>query len=497
MAETEQNRRDFLKLAGGACAAAALPSYVKDSAALPPSATDLPTASLWTVSELVRTKKVSPKELTAACLARIQRLNPILNAFITVTAEQAMTDAQLAEAEIMKGRWRGPLHGIPVGLKDLFDTAGVRTTAASAFFADRVPTGDAEVVRRLKAAGAVIVGKQNMHEFAFGATSAASHFGAVHNPWNRDYVAGGSSGGSAAAVAASLCYGALGSDTGGSIRQPASFCGVVGLKPSYGRVSTRGAIPLSWSLDHVGPLTRTVLDAAVLLQAIAGYDAQEATSVDRPVPVFTAAVKRGATSLRVGVPREFFFTALHPEVETALEQALAVLSRLTAGVQDVVIPVSPNVNTTVMPAEAFAFHAARVREAPQMFQPAVLGRLRQGEGIDTPTYIERRRELDRLRQAAPGLFAHVDLLVTPTVPVLPVLIANARDDEVSVALYARNTRPFNSYGLPAVSVPCGFTKNGFPIGLQIVGPPWGEESVLRLAHVYEQATDWQTRHPLL
>jgi aspartyl-tRNA(Asn)/glutamyl-tRNA(Gln) amidotransferase subunit A len=497
MVNTEPTRRDFLKLAGGACATATLPLHVEGSVPLPPTPTALPAASLWEASELVRTKRVSPKELTAACLARIQRLNPVLNAFITVTAEEAMADAQQAEAEIMKGRWRGPVHGIPIGLKDLFDTAGVRTTAASAFFADRVPTGDAEVVRRLKAAGAVIVGKQNLHEFAFGATSAVSHFGAVHNPWNPDYVAGGSSGGSAAAVAASLCYGALGSDTGGSIRQPASFCSVVGLKPSYGRVSTRGVIPLSWSLDHVGPLARSVLDAAVLLQVIAGYDAQEATSVDRPVPRFAAAVKRGAASLRVGVPRDFFFTALHPDVATAVGQALAVLSRLTAGVQDIAIQVSPNVNTTVMPAEAFAFHAARLREAPQRFQPAVLGRLRQGEAIDAPTYIERRRELDRMRQAAPGLFARVDLLVTPTVPVLPVPIAEARDDEVSVALYPRNTRPFNTYGLPAVSVPCGFASNGFPIGLQIVGPPWGEESVLRLAHAYEQATDWKTRHPLL
>jgi aspartyl-tRNA(Asn)/glutamyl-tRNA(Gln) amidotransferase subunit A len=470
-----------------------MPLSVEDSSPVPSAPTDLPAASLWEASELVRTKKVSPKELTSACLARIERLNPILNAFITVTAEQALEDAGRAEAEIMEGRGRGPLHGIPVGLKDLFDTAGVRTTGGSALFADRVPTEDAEVVRRLKAAGAVIVGKQNLHEFGLGATSAASHFGAVHNPWNRDYVAGGSSGGSAAAVAGLLCYGSLGTDTGGSVRIPASFCNIVGLKPTYGRVSTRGAIPLSWSLDHVGPMTRTVLDAAMLLEAIAGYDAREATSIDRPVPAYAAAVKSGASSLRVGVPREYFFTTLQPDVETAVGEALAVLSKLTARVQEVVVPVSPDVNTTVMLAEGFAFHAARVRDGAQLFQPAVLGRLRVGESVDSTAYIERRRELDQMRRAAPGLFATVDVLVTPTVPQLPVPIAETRDDDAGTAVFARNTRPFNAYGLPAVSVPCGFAKNGLPIGLQIVGPPWGEASILRLAHAYEEATDWQTR----
>jgi aspartyl-tRNA(Asn)/glutamyl-tRNA(Gln) amidotransferase subunit A len=474
-----------------------MPLSGEQSTPVPSAPTDLPAASLWEVSELLRIKKVSPKELTAACLARIERLNPQLNAFITVRTEQAMEEAGRAEAEIMEGRWRGPLHGIPLGLKDLFDTAGVRTTGGSALFADRVPTEDAEVVRRLKAAGAVIVGKQNLHELGLGATSAASHFGSVHNPWNRDYVAGGSSGGSAAAVAGSLCYGSLGTDTGGSVRIPASFCNIVGLKPTYGRVSTRGANPLSWSLDHVGPMTRTVLDAAMLLEAIAGYDARETTSVDRPVPAYAAAVNRGASSLRVGVPREYFFAALDPDVETGVGEALAVLSKLTAGVQEVAIPVSPVVNATVMLAEGFAIHAARVRESPQLFQPPVLGRLRGGAAIETTTYIERRRELDEMRRAAPGLFANVDVLVTPTVPLLPVRIAEARDDDAGTALFARNTRPFNAYGLPAVSVPCGFARNGLPIGLQIIGPPWGEESILRLAHAYEQATDWQTRRPTL
>jgi aspartyl-tRNA(Asn)/glutamyl-tRNA(Gln) amidotransferase subunit A len=496
MQNTDYGRRTFLRIAGGTCAAAAIPSSIDATPPLVPPI-DLATATLWEASELVRTKKVSPKELTGACLARIQRLNPSLNAFITVTADQATADAQRAEAEIMKGRWRGPLHGIPIGLKDLFDTEGVRTTGGSAQFANRVPFEDAEVVRRLKASGAIIVGKQNLHEFGLGATSASSHFGAVHNPWNRDYVAGGSSGGSGAAVAASLCYGALGTDTGGSIRIPASFCGIVGLKPAYGRVSTRGVIPLSWSLDHVGPLARTVLDAAILVQAIAGYDAQETTSVDRPVPTWVAAVKRSPASLRVGVPREYFFTGLHTDVQTAVDQGIQIVSKLTAGVQEVAVPVSPEMHLAVMLAEGYAFHAARVRETPQLFQPPVLGRLRGGEAVDTATYITRRRELDQMRRTAAGLFGHVDLLVTPTVPLLPIPIAEAQDDETGTALYARNARPFNASGLPAVSVPCGFAKNGLPIGLQIVGPPWGEEAVLRLAYAFEQTTVVGKRRPIM
>jgi aspartyl-tRNA(Asn)/glutamyl-tRNA(Gln) amidotransferase subunit A len=493
----DHNRRDFLTLTGGTFAAAALPLQIESSPLGQTRPADLTNVSLWEASELVRRKKISPRELTTACLSQIERLNPTLNAFITVMSEQALADATVAEAEIVKGRWHGRLHGIPIGLKDLFDTAGVRTTAASAFFAGRIPSEDAEAVRRLRAAGAVVVGKHNMHEFAFGASSVLSHFGAVHNPWHRDYVAGGSSGGSAAAVAAGLCFGALGSDTGGSIRIPAAHCGIVGLKPTYGRVSARGVIPLSWSLDHVGPMTRTVQDAAVLLQAVAGYDAREMTSVDMPVPDYVGALKRGAASLRVGVAREYFFAALHADVEPVVTEALSVLSRLTAGLQDVVIPVSPEVNATVMPAEAHAFHAVRVAQHPAMFQPAVLGRLKQGAAVSAVEYIRRRRELEQARHAASRLFEQVDLLVAPTLPVLPVLIADAKDDEESVALFSHNTRPFNTYGLPALTVPCGFAKNGLPIGLQIVGPPWGEAAVLRLAHAYERATEWHTRRPAL
>ncbi len=236
--------------------------------------------SISEAAELLRQKKISPVDLATACLDRIERLNPVLNAFITVIHESALAQARVAEDEIQHGKWRGPLHGIPIGLKDLIDTAGVRTTCGSALFADRVPTEDADVVQRLKRAGAVLLGKQNLQEFAYGGTSASSHFGAVHNPWNPKHIAGGSSGGSAAAVATGMCFGAIGSDTGGSIREPAAFCGVVGLKPTYGRVSTRGVFPLSWSLDHIGPICRNVRDAALMLEVIAGYDALDATCVD-------------------------------------------------------------------------------------------------------------------------------------------------------------------------------------------------------------------------
>jgi aspartyl-tRNA(Asn)/glutamyl-tRNA(Gln) amidotransferase subunit A len=284
----------------------------------------------WTLleaSQQIRAKKISPVELTRACLDRIALLNPQLNAFITVMAEQALEQARALEAELHTGKWRGPLHGIPIGLKDLFDTAGVKTTCASAVFADRIPAEDAEVVLRLKRAGALVVGKQNMHEFAYGSTSVPSHFGAVHNPWNAARIAGGSSGGSAASVAAGLCFGALGSDTGGSIRQPAAYCGITGLKPTYGRVSTRGVVPLSWSLDHAGPLGRTAADAALLLDAIAGYDPGEPNSSDYPMERYSTAIRAKTGALKIGVVRHPFFEQLDPEIEAAVNKAIETIGK--------------------------------------------------------------------------------------------------------------------------------------------------------------------------
>ncbi len=459
---------------------------------------DLTLLSLQEAAERVRNKAVSPVELTQACLKKIEVQNPVLNAFITVTPEAALAQAREAERDIRAGKWRGPLHGIPIALKDLIDTAGVRTTAGSGVFADRVPNEDSEVTRRLKAAGAVLLGKLTTHEFAFGVTSVFSHFGAVRNPWDTARIAGGSSGGSGSAVAAGQCYGALGTDTGGSIRQPAAFCGIVGLMPTFGRVSTRGVIPLSPTLDHVGPMTRTVADAALMLQALAGYDEADLPSADVPVPDFAAALWMESSSLRLGVPRSFFYEGLDPEIDRAVNEALMVLARLTAGVREVELPSRPDVSVyrAITTAEAYAYHRSYMAAKSELYQPPVLQRIRTGADVSTSDYIEARRRVDRVRRDVRAVFATVDLLVTPTTDVLPDTIEEVRGGKPVVAP-VRTTYPFNLYGLPTISVPCGFTRTGLPIGLQISGPPWGEVTVLRLAQAYERATPWHDRHPAL
>jgi aspartyl-tRNA(Asn)/glutamyl-tRNA(Gln) amidotransferase subunit A len=449
------------------------------------------------LSGLLREKRISPVELARNCLARIQKLNPRLNAFITVTAECALREAGEAESEIAEGRWRGPLHGIPLALKDLIDTAGVRTTAASALFKDRIPTQDAEVVRRLKAAGAVMLGKQNLHEFAYGGSSIVSYYGEVHNPWNLEHIAGGSSGGSAAAVAAGLCCGAIGTDTAGSIRDPAALCGVVGLKPTHGRVSTRGVIPLSPSLDHVGPITRTVADAAVMLQATAGFDPGDPSSVDVPIGDYVAALGQDPRSLRIGIPRDFFYSDLDPEVASALDEALAVLSGMSAEIRDVQLPVPTD--RTLQSAESYACHAARIARHPELYEAETLRRIQAGAGVSAAAVAQGRRELDQARGEIGQVFEHVDLLVTPTTPIPAPSLAELKQAPEQLRPrelhLLRNTRPFNVWGLPAISIPCGFTSASLPIGLQIAGRHWREAQVLQLAHAYEQATAWHERQP--
>jgi len=453
------------------------------------------------ISELaarLRRREVSPVEITRECLGRIEKLNPGLNAFITVMAESAVAEARRAEAEILRGEWRGALHGIPVAVKDLIDVAGVRTTAASALYKDRFAAYDAEVVRRLRDAGAVIVGKNNLHEFAYGGSSLVSYFGDVHNPWDVGRIAGGSSGGSAAAVAAGMVYAAIGTDTAGSIREPAALCGCVGLKPTYGRVSSRGLIPLSWSLDHVGPLAATVEDAAVVLQAIAGHDAGDVGSADVAVTDYVSALRDGAKGMRVCVARGYFFDDLDGEVASAMEHALRGLQSLGAELREVQF--SENdvpTDRTVQAAESYAFHAENVAKRPELYQAETLRRIRSGEAITAGEYILRKRELEGARRNIGAVFADVDVLVTPTMPTaapaIAELRANANALRPAELKLLRNTRPFNVWGLPAISVPCGFTQSGPPIGMQIAGPHWREDLVLRLAHAYEQATAWHGR----
>ncbi len=462
--------------------------------------TELTQLTLFEAMTLLRTKAISPVELTQAFLARIERLNPTINAFITVTALHALQQAHAAEKEIQQGQWRGPLHGIPLALKDLIDTAGIRTTAASAVFKDRIPTEDAEVVRRLKAAGAVLLGKLNMHEFAYGGTSVPSHYGPVRNPWNPTRIAGGSSGGSAAAVAAGLCLGALGSDTAASVRHPAAYCGVVGLKGTYGRVSTRGVIPLSWSLDHVGPLGRTVMDTALLMEAIAGHDPLEPLSVDRPTDQYANAVAAGTAALRIGVVRRPYFEGLDPDIEAAVQAAIKELASISASVRDVALPYT-NLLLTVASAEAYAFHRPYFTKTPELYQAMTRQRLTQAAGISAAEYVNARREMESLRFNADSAFADVDVLVTPTTAIAPMTIESGDMDPPlpsdGTPIEFRNTHMFDVLGLPALSVPCGFTRDGMPIGLQIAGPRFAESRVLMLAHAYQQRTNWHTRTPPL
>ena len=492
-------RRRFLGAATTAALIASEPGVLRRLAAASQAEERLTGMTLRQASQALREGRASSVDLTRACLGRIDRLQGSLNAFITVTRDQALEQARRLDDERRNGRWRGPLHGIPLALKDDIDTAGVRTSCGSALFIERVPDEDAEVTRRLQAAGGVILGKLNMDEFGLGGNSVVTYFKPVRNPWMLERSAGGSSGGSGAAVAAGLCFGALGTDTTGSIRIPAAFCGVVGFKPTYGRVSMRGVIPLSWTFDHVGPIARTVEDAALMLQVIAGHDAQDPTSLDVPVPDYVAALKTPVAGLRLGTPRLQFYEALDPEVAAASEAALGVLRRIGSKVSDVRLPPLVTV-PSVAGEEMYAYHAELFGKTPWLYQQPTRRRLEAWSKLPAWDYILARREVDRLRRDIRKVFEHVDLLVTPTVKIQPRTIEESirrAESEKPLPLELGNTGDFNALGLPAISIPCGFSRTGLPIGLQIVGPHAGEGRVLALAHAYEQATPWHTRRPPL
>ena len=463
---------------------------------------DLNGLTLARAARALRARELSAVELTEAYLSRIEQLNPRVNAYVTVTAERARADARRAADELATGKTRGPLHGIPVALKDLYETAGIRTTGGAKIHADYVPVQDCTVAKRLRDAGTILLGKLNTHEYAYGVTTNNPHFGPTRNPWNLEHIPGGSSGGSGAAIAAGLATATTGTDTGGSIRMPASVCGVVGLKPTYGRVSKAGVLPLSYLFDHAGPITRTVEDAALVLNAIAGYDPADATTVRTPVDDYTAALGASVRGLRIGIPRAYFFAQLDGEVAAAVERAIGELRRLGADVRDVeVVGVEAGMGALfgLVLAEAQEIHAHSLRTRPADFG-ADVRELLLGAAPDVPSLMVGLRARDTLSASMRCVLESVDLLVTPTTPIVAARIGQetvrcgALEESILGAMI-RCTAPFNATGLPALSLPCGFTEAGLPVGLQIVGRPFDEVTVLRVGHAYEQATEWHARAP--
>ena len=453
----------------------------------------------------LRKGQVSPVDVTTAHLARIDRLNESLKAYLTVLPDRAIAAARRAETEIRNGRYRGPLHGVPVAVKDLYAVKGERMTCGSTIMAEHIAEQHATVNQRLEDAGAVLLGTLNMHEFAWGGTSINPHYGTPRNPWDGDRIPGGSSGGSGVATGAGLAMATLGSDTGGSIRIPASLSGVVGLKPTYGRVSRYGVYPLCWSLDHPGPLTRSVADAALMLQAIAGHDPSDPVTSRLPVPDYVQQLEGDVRGLRVGVPRALFFDQIDPQVAAAVEAAIGELKGLGVSCVDVDLPLMrhvPAASLTLMVVEAYAVHETLLRNHSQAYGSDVRLRLALGATVSAAQYLKAQRFRSMLIQELSQALQSVDALVTPT-----TLMTAARVDEpvvriggedlVVAANVARFTRAFNMTGSPALSLPCGFDDRGLPIGLQIVGRPFDEGTVMRLGHAYEQNTPWHQRVPAL
>ena len=520
------SRRGFTALFGGAVSSAAILASrplaalthpfappAKSGVESPGDSEDLSLLTLTEASSRIHAGTLTSTQLTHALLARIALYNPKVNAYITVTSEQALQQAAQLDQEAKSGHFRGPLHGIPIALKDNIDTAGIRTTAASPMFRTRVPSEDADVVRRLKASGAIILGKLNLHEFALGCTGDVSYFGPTRNPWSLDRVSGGSSAGSGASVAADLCFAALGTDTGGSIRVPSAWCGIVGIKPTTGLVSIRGIIPCAASLDHCGPMARTVEDVALMLTEMTGYDNLDIYSVEHPREDYLASIKQPVSGFRLGAPPEFY-DHLEPEVAQAVSAACDTLSKLTRGISSrAPLPPIPQGTSFTRLGDTAAYHAPLIKESGLAYMP--------------PTAMRMQMQLDHLPSASESSTAHselalirrtidaafenlkVDLVVVPTTQSLPARINDSLhaemespDPKVAYDFFnprsgCVNTSPFDIYGLPSITVPCGFSPDGLPIGLMIAGPHFSEGKVLALAYAYQQATSWHTRRPSL
>ena len=455
------------------------------------------------LSTLIRDKQVSPVEVIDAHLSRIEATEPTLNSFITLLPDHARDAARRAESQIQAGNYRGPLHGIPVGLKDLFNTAGVRTTSGSRILDNFVPSEDCTVATRFQQAGAILLGKLNMHQFAYGPTGENFDYGHMHNPWNPEMVTGGSSGGSGSAAAAGQCTITMGSDTGGSVRIPSALCGIVGLKPTYGLVSRAGLTPLSWCLDHPGPMVRTVVDAALAMNVIAGFDPNDRATTMHELPDYTASLDGSVEGLRIGVVKEYFEAPLDAEVETAVRAALAQLSEMGAIITEVSFPMffdSQAISGTILMSEAAAYHRDLLSTDGDKFTPSVRLRLEAGLFVTAADYLKAQQARAKFNYEMSRLFQEVDLLAGPSEPITapPILASEVTIGDSSVGTtgaLTQYTRPYNISGTPAISVPCGFSAEGMPIGLQLAGRPFDEATVLRAAHAYEQNTEWHLKRP--
>ena len=449
---------------------------------------DLNSLTISSALELIRRKNTSPQDLASACLRQIEQLNPTFNAFITVSDVTARAESE-----------EKTLHGIPIAVKDLFDTAGIRTTAGSKFFADHIPENDAFVVEKLKQAGATIVGKTNTHEIALGVTGNNRHYGTARNPWDKTRIPGGSSSGSAIAVLTGMSLGALGTDTGGSIRIPASLCGIIGFKPTYGRVSLRGVFPLSWNLDHVGPLTKSVADAALLLQVISIYDPIDPASIKMLTGDYLGHLVDDMEGRKIAFGVGEYIEGADPEVLNAVSEARKVFESLKCRVQDVDVSwmrEAALANKTMTQSDGAAVHRERLKEHPDWFGEDIRRRLEDGAKTTSTEYILARRTQSEVRKRCEHFFETYDLLILPTTPITAPLIEGLDAIEQAGRL-TRFTAPFNLTGLPALSIPCGFTKNGLPIGLQIISRAWADAKVLNAGYAFEQATDWYKERPNL
>ncbi|WP_018085031.1 amidase [Desulfurispora thermophila] len=446
------------------------------------------------LAPLLEKKELSPVELLQSIFSRIDDLDSKLNSYITLLRDEALESAKKAETEIMAGHYKGQLHGIPIGLKDLFYTKGIRTTAGSAILKDFVPQYNATVVERLLGAGVVLTGKLNMHEYAFGATNENSHFGDAHNPWNFDHITGGSSGGSAAAVAAGLSVASLGSDTGGSIRTPSALCGVVGLKPTFGRVSKYGVVPLAWSLDHIGPIARGVEDIAIILEEIAGYDPKDPTTKNKPVESYRSELFKGIDGLKIGVPMNYYFDDTHPEVETMVRTAIQALQSLGGEIVEVTIPelaLSMFAEIVTISSEASAYHHETLVTNAVAYGDDVRLLLEGGELFSAVQYVKAQQARRVIQEGFKRTFQQVDVLIAPTVPIMAPRIGE-RQVEVNgkfkdpVMEFVRLAAPCNLTGLPSVSVPVGLSSSRLPVAMQIIGKPFDESTILRVAAAYEK-----------